>query len=173
MSSSNRIIHSRLSSRQIPDLLQAVFVSELVVPSSCLWLVSPWISDIVVINNNVNTFRYLNPAWSRSDIRLSQALFDLAESGTTIHVATRSAPHNVAMVERLKQQSQPSGIFIHIADELHEKGMLGDAFYIGGSMNFTFSGITLNEESVLYSTDSSLISERRIIFADRWGGSVN
>ena len=88
--SSNRVINSRLSPRQIPELLQTVFVAELLIPSRCLWLVSPWVSDIPIIDNTANNFLALEPSWSRSRIRLSQVLLTLAEKGTTIHVATRT-----------------------------------------------------------------------------------
>ena len=37
----------------MPDLLQMLFLSELLAPSRCLWLVSPWISDIPVIDNRI------------------------------------------------------------------------------------------------------------------------
>ena len=51
-----RYLHSRLTSRQLPDLLQTILVAELIAPSQCLWLVSPWISDIPVVDNTANTF---------------------------------------------------------------------------------------------------------------------
>ncbi len=46
-------------------------------PSRCLWLVSPCISDIPVIDNNANTFLCLEPSWTRTRIRLSQLLATL------------------------------------------------------------------------------------------------
>ena len=58
---------------------------------------------------------------------------------------------------------------IHVAQELHEKGFLGDGFYLSGSMNFTFSGVTLNEEAVHYSVDPSFVAEARILYGARWG----
>jgi phosphatidylserine/phosphatidylglycerophosphate/cardiolipin synthase-like enzyme len=61
---------------------------------------------------------------------------------------------------------------LHSADELHEKGVLGDGFYLSGSMNFTFSGISLNEEAVHYSVDPAFVAENKILFANRWGGEV-
>jgi phosphatidylserine/phosphatidylglycerophosphate/cardiolipin synthase-like enzyme len=36
----------------------------------------------------------------------------------------------------------------HIAEELHTKGILGDGYYLAGSMNFTYNGITVNEEAL-------------------------
>ena len=167
---SSRIIHTRVSSRQIPDLLQTIFVSEMIVPSPCLWIVSPWISDIPIINNTANSFQQLEPSWGRGLIRFSQVLKTLANLGTTIHVATRSDTHNLNFTDRLREDFKTDKIEIHIVDKLHEKGIVGDSFYLGGSMNFTHNGITINEEAVIYDTNQQVIAERRLIFKDRWGG---
>lgn len=170
--SSNRVINSRLSPRQIPELLQTVFVAELLIPSRCLWLVSPWVSDIPIIDNTANNFLALEPSWSRSRIRLSQVLLTLAEKGTTIHVATRTDTHNRSFMESLKMMADVKGLTVqlHQQEELHAKGLVGDSFAINGSMNFTFNGITVNEEEVNYYTDPKAIAERKIILTERWGG---
>lgn len=166
----SRIIHTRVSSRQVPDLLQAIFVGELIAPSRCLWIVSPWISDIPIIDNSANSFQYLETSWSRGRIRFSQVLGALADVGATVHVATRPDTHNLAFIERLNENRGTDYIQTHCVDELHEKGLVGDAFYLGGSMNFTYNGITLNEEAVIYDTNPEVVAARRLIFKDRWGG---
>lgn len=167
-----RYIHSRLSSRQVPDLLQAIFVAELMTPSRCLWLVSPWISDIPVIDNSANTFLCLEPSWSRSRVRLSQVLATLVEQGTTVHIATRPDSHNRSFIEGLKARLDRLDVAVrfHITEELHAKGILGDGYYLGGSMNFTYNGITVNEEALTYETSPEVIAEQQVIFTNRWGG---
>ena len=78
-----RYIHTKATARQVPDLLQNIFVAELLSPSSCLWLVSPWVSDIPVIDNRTNGFLSFEPRWVRSLVSLSQVLAKLLELGTT------------------------------------------------------------------------------------------
>lgn len=167
-----RYIHSRLSSRQIPDLLASIFVGELITPSKCLWLVSPWISDIPVIDNTANTFGCLEPFWSRSRIRLSQVLATLAERGTTVHIATHPDSHNHSFIEQIKAriEHQDYKVRFHITEELHAKGILGDGYYLAGSMNFTYNGIILNEEAITYETSPEVIAEEQVIFTNRWSG---
>ena len=65
-----RTIHSRAGFSQIPVLLQALFSAELLVPSRRLWLVSPWISDIPILDNTAAGFSMLGPLWGRSWVRL-------------------------------------------------------------------------------------------------------
>ena len=168
----SRYIHSRLSSRQVPDLLQAIVVAELMTPNRCLWLVSPWISDIPVIDNSANTFLCLEPTWSRSRVRLSQVLATLAQQGATVHIATRPDSHNRSFIEGLKARIDRMDVAVrfHITEELHTKGILGDGYYLAGSMNFTYNGITVNEEALTYETSPEVIAEQQVIFHNRWGG---
>lgn len=166
----SRYIHSRLSSRQIPDLLQTIFVAELITPSQCIWLVSPWLSDISIIDNTANTFIRLEPFWSRCRIRLFQVLATLAAQETTIHIATRPDSHNYSFLAALKVRNDSTNCHIHITEELHTKGILGDGYYLAGSMNFTYNGITVNEEAVTYETSPEIIAEQQVIFTTRWGG---
>jgi PLD-like domain len=168
----SRYIHSRLSSRQVPDLLQTIFISELINPSQCLWLVSPWISDISIIDNTANTFLCLEPLWCRSRIHLSQVLGTLASKGTTIHIATRPDTHNRSFIEALQVKNDGINCRIHTTEELHTKGILGDGYYFAGSMNFTYNGITINEEAVTYETSAEVIAEQKLIFTNRWGGAI-
>ena len=55
MSTANgvRYIYSRFGSRHVADLLQAIFAAEILRPSARMWIVSPWISDIPVLDNTL------------------------------------------------------------------------------------------------------------------------
>ncbi|MBD2428719.1 phospholipase D-like domain-containing protein DpdK [Phormidium sp. FACHB-1136] len=167
----SRTIHSRFSSRQLPDLLQALLVAELIAPSACLWLVSPWVSDIPIIDNTANTFLALEPSWPRSKIRLTEVLATLSYLGTTVCLATRPDLHNRSFIETLTTLANNNYLRIHQVEELHTKGMLSDSFFLAGSMNFTFNGITVNEETLIYETALEAISEQKLNFRDRWGGA--
>jgi hypothetical protein len=168
-----RYIHSRLTSSQLPDLLQTILVAELIAASQCLWLVSPWVSDIPVIDNTANTFRALEPSWYRSKIRLSQVLISLTKQGTTVYLATRPDLHNNSFLETLKDKADLEYLNLYKAAELHSKGILSDSFYLAGSMNFTFNGITVNQETLSYETDSAAIAEQKLNFRARWENRVS
>jgi phosphatidylserine/phosphatidylglycerophosphate/cardiolipin synthase-like enzyme len=169
-----RFIHSRAASRQIPDLLQTIFAGELLAPSRCIWLVSPWISDIPLIDNRGNTFLSLVPQWPRTTVRLSQILVHLLEQGTTIHIALEDETHNTSFLENLRAGTggRTLPLRLHITPDLHEKGILGDTFYLSGSMNLTYNGITSNEEMIHYITDPQDIAANRLVFRERWGGEL-
>jgi phosphatidylserine/phosphatidylglycerophosphate/cardiolipin synthase-like enzyme len=144
----------------------------MIAPSSCLWIVSPWISDIPVIDNKANTFQYLETSWNRGKVRFSQVIKALVDVGTTIHIATRPLSHNQAFLEKIMESAHTGKVKIHRVDVLHEKGIVGDDFHLGGSMNFTYNGISINEESVTYETSPDVVAERRLVFKSRWGGEA-
>ena len=169
-SSPSRQLHSTPRRYEIPDLLQTIFAAEMLAPSRCLWLVSPWISDIPVVDNRADAFVSLEPDWARQHVRLSQMLAWLAGRGSTIHVATRNDDHNHAFLEGLESRAGDRQIHVHIVGELHEKGLLGDGFYLSGSMNFTHGGISTYEEIVHYFIAPDVVAKNRIAFTERWGG---
>jgi hypothetical protein len=167
-----RFIHRRGGSREIAELLQAVFVSELLAPSRVLYLVSPWISNVPILDNRAHAFVSLEPAWTHGEIRLVEVLERLMEMSCKLIVATRPDKHNTAFLRALNQAGERVGVspIIQQVEELHEKGILGDTFYLSGSMNLTFNGISINEEGVHYHTAESVIAHTRGIYAARWGG---
>ena len=166
----SRQIHSSARSVELRDLLQSLIVGELIAPSRCIWLVSPWISDIPVIDNEANTFGQLAPEWPRSHVPLSKVLTRLLSAGTTVHIATRNEERNRSFLSIIDMLRSNAPLVIHTSEELHEKGLLGDQYYLSGSMNFTMSGIQINEEFVHLLMDPADIAHNRVILTQRWGG---
>ena len=80
----SRIIRKshKKSSGEAALLLSSVFLAELLAPSKCLWIVSPWISDVPLIDNSADSIEPLRSFGPRF-IRLTEVLVTLAEQGTT------------------------------------------------------------------------------------------
>lgn len=167
---SDRDIATR-GSRLVPqDFLQSLFVAELLHPSRRLWISSPWISDIELIDNTARQFSSLNPDWPATRIRLSSVLEALLERGAAVVLITNQSQHNdyflarMAPLERIHSQR----LQIIQSATLHEKGILGDTFTLNGSMNITFGGVYSNEEYLIYRCDPARVAERRLTLEDRW-----
>lgn len=160
--------------RSLGELLSSVLASEVLWPSERLWLVSPWISDIAVLDNSTGAFQTLVPGWERASVRLSQVLIHLAQQRTELFVALRPVHHNDPFRVALQEAQKTLRDRIHLFSSvhLHEKGMLGDGFYLKGSFNFTFSGIQINEEIASFTTDATAIAEARIDFSEHWRKQV-
>ena len=167
----SRQIRNWQTTNVLMDLIQSLFVALLLQPCSELWMVSPWISDITVLENSAGEFRSLVPDWERVPIRLSQVLVYLAEHQCNVYVVTRANQHNQAFLQILQDRllHRNSVMNIRCSPLLHEKGLLaGDLFFLSGSFNFTFYGVSLNEEVAYLYSDPDTISTNRVVFHDRW-----
>ena len=158
------------SSRAALHLLQSIFVTELLRPSRRLWIVSPWISDIELIDNSARQFSTLCPEWPANKVRVSIVLASLIRRGSHVMVIVNEAHHNDDFVARMRSDNSipTDSLTIIRSEELHEKGILGDYFTLDGSMNLTFSGVYLNEEHLIYRCDLASVEQRRLELENRW-----
>lgn len=158
-------------------LLGSLFAIEITRPSSCIWIIAPWISDIPVLDNTAATFAPLNTEGVRKR-SLSELLIYLGTQGTTIVIGTSDEPTNATFRNRLETGFELHGIEhrLHITVDferrLHEKAIVADDFVLDGSMNFTFNGIELRGESLELHTDEDFVRQARMDAQDRFGGSV-
>ena len=152
------------------ELLQIVFAAELLAPSRSVWIVSPWLRDIPVLDNRSADFVSLDPRFPRGLVRIGAVLASLLERGTQIVIATRPDQQSREVVGALRSAA-PSGRLIYAdRDELHAKGIVGDSVALVGSMNFTHNGVERLTEMLAFNTDSERVSEIRLEFAREYGG---
>lgn len=161
---------------EVKELLQAIFVGEMIAPSRCLWLVSPWITDIPIIDNRAGAFDALDSSWGPRVLRLGEVIARSLEVGTAVVVATRPVPHNRPFLSQLSAAAAElrvaTALRLNEGDDLHEKGLLGDDFYLSGSMNLTYGGVELLEETVTFDTAEDVVAQARLALYERWGGEL-
>src|SRR3954447_19129991 len=95
---------------EVKELLQAVFVGEMLAPSRCLWLASPWLSDIPIIDNRAGGFDALDSSWGPRVLRLAEVLRRCLRVGTTLVVATRPVAHNRPFLSQLELAGAELGV---------------------------------------------------------------
>lgn len=161
---------------EVRELLQAIFVGEMIAPSRCLWLVSPWITDIPIIDNRTGAFDALDSNWGPRVLRLGEVIGRSLQIGTTVVIGTRSLRHNRPFLSQLAAAAAELGgssaLLLNEAEDLHEKGLLGDDFYLSGSMNLTYGGVELLEETVKFDTAEDVVAQARLVYHERWGGEL-
>lgn len=170
-----RVEHRRIFKTQstgvatISELLQAMFVAELLSPGEEIWIVSPWISNVVVVDNRSGSYDSLNPEWGRREIRLCDVLVMLMNHGASVHVVTRRDSSNDAFRTKMTDLAKEVGLdeqyFEHIHSQLHTKGILLTRCLLMGSMNLTYNGMVINDEWVEFSLDRQDIARTRLEFA--------
>jgi hypothetical protein len=162
-----RIFKSAITSQNlIRELLQQMILSELLSPAGDrAWLVSPWISNVVLLDN---------PDWGEREIRLIEILVYLMARGTPLGIATSFDDHNDPLLTALKIAAQDAGVEDRLVivrrGLLHTKGLLFSRGLLTGSMNLTFKGLELNDEHVIYDTTRQPIAQARIAFESYLSG---
>ena len=171
-----RILKSSASfHNEAREIIHAIFISEFLCPSRCLWLASPWLSDIRIIDNSTGAYGAIDPTWGRRGIRLIEILIGLVSRGTTLVLVTRPDPHNKTFLRQLTCLVEDAGfqerlLVLSDREKLHHKGLLGDTFYLNGSMNFTYNGLEILEEEVVLETALEQVAEARLEYFNRYGG---
>ena len=158
----------------IKELLQGLFVAELLCPSKHLWLVSPWITDIDVIDPTSGSFRAINPERDGVFARLTSVLARLQELGKDVTVVTKPGDSS-SFLRMLRSKSPPKppgssrGLQIVERETLHAKGLLGNDYCLSGSMNFSYSGMNKWDEALTFHTKKDAIAELRLEFEAEYG----
>jgi len=156
---------------EIREMLEGIFVAELLVPSESIWLVSPWISDIDILDNRCGQFSSLVPTWDLRRIRLSE-IFSHIMGQSRVHIVARPDSHNDAFLRKMDDLSRASdnGENLHVTtrETLHLKGLLGEDYYLSGSMNLTYNGVEVNHEGISLDRSPKAIAEARIHFQENY-----
>jgi hypothetical protein len=154
----------------LDEALQVALVAELFHGSKNMWLLSPWVSDIPVIDNSGGELAGLVPGAPLRRLRLTEVLGRLADGGTRITVVVRDDPHNEPVIAKLRALNDASkNVRVIVSENLHDKGLLTSRIYFEGSMNFTHRGREVNEEGVTITRDSDLLSRMHLDFVARFG----
>ncbi|MGF6923883.1 phospholipase D-like domain-containing protein DpdK [Paraburkholderia sp. 40] len=170
---SRRIFKSATTSQhEVRELFQFVFLGELLNPGRATWLVSPWISDVPILDNRSGAFNLVEPDWGSREITISEMLLSLMRRGQPVSIATRSLDHNKRFLSTMREKARNSGVDSKLwindgADALHTKGLLTDRALLSGSMNFTYGGFELNDEVISFDVELQQIAEARLNF-DRY-----
>lgn len=169
-----RIIHktSARARNEARELLELMFSAELLVPSSCVWVVSPWLRDVVVIDNRSGAYSSLGADLPRTELRLSRVLAELANRGTQVVIATRPGPDGGQVGDGVRARAREDRVRVLTMPELHTKGIVGGRCALVGSMNLTHNGIEQLTELVQFTTDASSVASLRLQFQQHYGGGA-
>ena len=151
----------------VGSIIESLLVSELLSPSAEMWLVSPWISDVGVLDNSGGDYDSLLPDAPARVISLAETLGQLVRAGSRLSIVCREDAHNIAFRTRLQRSShERARVVLH--DDLHEKTWVGSDWLLTGSMNFTYRGIAVNDEAVTYKVSAPSAATARLDFNHRW-----
>lgn len=165
---------SRSAENEVLSLLQSIFSTELIASSNQIWLVSPWLSDIDILDNRTGAFRTINPSWDFTWISLSRLLVTLMERGSRVSIVTRNA--GIPFVNRIKAQARKdlyeNRLAVFYKETLHAKGLLTDRCCLSGSMNFTFNGVLRLDEMLQFQIEIDQVAALSLAFYEEYGSDL-
>jgi hypothetical protein len=170
MSATRKIYKNAVTSQHaVREVLTMVFAQELLAPSKEVFIVAPWISNIVIFDSQLGQYATLNPEWAKREIRIAEVLVAIAANGTALHIHTRPDDHNKPFKRRIQDALEDAGLSDQLrwSDRnplLHTKGIWTDRVLIDGSMNLTESGVALNDEAVTVSFEPEQVAAARVHF---------
>ena len=161
------------SREELADALQCLFVSEVLLPSRPLWIVTPWISDVPLVDNRTGRFAGLVPALPKRWLRLGEIIEQLLIRSGSVVIACRPDDHNRLFTDQLQRRSREIGrdakVRVWLSPDLHEKGILSATAFLSGSMNLTYNGLRRLEEVIHITDDIDSVARTRASYQDRWG----
>ena len=153
--SENNIFFGPEQSSAILDLLQSIFIAEIICPSPNLSFFFGWMSDVEVINNEASEFSSLESEWPNSMVRLSDVLKALLKRGCKISIVLKDVDHNRKVEKEIRKRCQEFTDLLKIYwdEKEHKKVIVGEDFVLEGSMNLTKNGLNINGESITFNTN--------------------
>jgi phosphatidylserine/phosphatidylglycerophosphate/cardiolipin synthase-like enzyme len=167
---STRLIHRSAASpsRDIAECLEGLLIYELLNPGQRILIVSPWISDFPVLDNRGGRFTAVEGSWTASFVHFSGVLRAVLQHGTNVRIACGPGDRENEFVTRLDRAATLDGTpdllsVTRLPREhrvfSHEKAVVADTWAVYGSMNLTYSGVTMNGELITATTEVGLVSE--------------
>lgn len=162
----NRVIKSRApgGASQLADALASLIALELLSPGGRLYLISPRLGNMPIVRSPFGQFRALMPELGRSELQLGDALGVLAGRGSKVRVLYRPEDvHTDAFIARLAPEVERRPV-----PRLDERGLVGERFYLRGSLEFDLGGVSAGDESVEISTDPEDVSRALLDAEQLW-----
>ena len=120
----------------------------------------------------------LDASWTALSIPFSRILRALLQRGVHVQIACGPGPRETEFLSRIKQAASLDGTADYLSVTRlphehrlfsHEKALISDTWAVYGSMNLTYSGVTMNGELITVTTDAAEVAavatELRGLFA--------
>jgi hypothetical protein len=173
----SRDVWSRAGSMQVRDLLSALLSTRLLMDSETnydarnpLYVCSPYLTDFPLFDNAFGQFQPLFrscPEYGeQSSVLFSQVLIEIS-SRMPVRIVGVPGDYADAFMKATVRVNFPNISGRYASELYHEKGLLCSAFYLEGSMNFTYSGIYRRDEKITAHTSETPSGQQKIYAATK------
>lgn len=156
---------SLVGKQHIKEVLSGMLMGEILHPRE-MWLVSAWVSDFELLDNRSGAWDLLNPSWGHRMVTFFEMLETAVSNGCHLNVVVKKHESNLKPVTQLnKRLGRFTTYRLEETQKLHTKGLLTKHAFLGGSMNFTYSGTNRNEEMMIFDRDPNVLANTGLEFS--------
>jgi hypothetical protein len=178
----SRVVLKSSRSSLLEEMLQSLLVAEAMNPSDEIWIVSPWMRNVPVIDNRGGGFSWVESTWEGRRVHLLDWILAVCAKGSQVTVVTSDGELDQDFVRGAKDIASrlpdPGLLRVHSKrgvqgagqGGLHSKLLLTRNFFWQGSMNFTLPGLRAHQETVsVFLPDWPEFSKVELEVRQLWG----
>lgn len=157
---------------QLHALLSGIWATEVLSPSSEVWLIAPAILNWAVLDNRVGEYTGVDQSWSWREIRLFDCLGSLLGRGTHVRLKATSASQNRTSLEELRLRARDLGaedrLHVRLSGQLGSLGLLTGRCAVRGPLPPGPVGSDPGDRLISYTVDADEISATGTTFRAEW-----
>jgi hypothetical protein len=161
----------RNTARELTDMLEWIWLAELLAPGEELCLLAPLIDNAPLLDNSTGAFDALDPGWGRRSVRLLDLVLRIAASGQRVVLGTlRAESQPLDFLGDLRTSVQDHGlenlVQVYELPWLSASGLLTSHGLLRGDLEFSYDAVRLAGASASFDVDPKVLQAARASFLD-------
>jgi hypothetical protein len=153
-------------------MLQALALTELLQPGAELYAHAPWLGDLPLLDNSLNSFGHVLPDLGFRIVTLSDLLLELLQRRVAVRLAgangERSRPFLAHLQTLLNRRTVPGTVEILVDVELPQTGLLGADYFLEGRFEWMSSGPVPGLGPIVLHTEDEAVANTRAYWSAFW-----
>ena len=163
---------NRTSRAELVELLQWLFLAELLDRSDYVWFVAPTVDNAPIFDNGGGTFDSLDPGWGRRVVRLHDLVIRMASAGTRVSIVTHVVDQEASFTGDLRAAAQEHGldhlVRVQARPWLSTPGILTHHGLLRGALDLGVDLIQPLDDVLIFETAADTLSAARTAFEANW-----
>jgi hypothetical protein len=159
---------SRTTRAELAEVVQWLFLAELLAPSDTVWVVAPVIDNAPLLDNSAGAFDALDPGWGPRTVRLLDLVLRLAGMGHRVVLATRVLARPAPFLDELRTAVADHGlerqVSVQLRDWLPASGILTRHGWLCGALELGADAIRPMSDVVSFETAVEDLAAARTTF---------
>lgn len=158
----------RTTNSELAELVQWLFLAELLAPGDAVWFSAPTIDNAPILDNDGGAFDTLEPGWGHRSVRLLDVVLRLAAAGKPVSIVSQAKEHPTPFLEELRAAAEDHGleefVRVQVRPWVSSPGILTRHGLLRGALEFGADAIRLVDDVVTFHTAAEDLAAAREAF---------